>query len=461
MKKSSIFLLIIIILICTGCTTKTNLYTNAPSGYTEITSIDNLSFSIPLALSSKATAVTQILDDISYNSNDAYSFNNGSDSYILFCMNEIIIIAAKGTQFHFSQFDNKESCLSNDALINTWFQPSGKRLTYKDVTKNSIYKIIVDVTAEVVVTTELYGDYIGKLAVIESEDYEWSLFVGVVAGSNDISSRQFDVINNITQSMSIKAHPIKEEPVYEVVIDSSFKDNETSLNENNKNENEIITPNKDTVNISDPDQSSINTDKNLSHINPAYEQKQEDSLNESIKTGFNITNQKDTHRELEKAYSSDEYSMLSLGQSGLLSCINSDEHPIIRINSVYTGEAATNKIKKYVNTQSVYDYYPAPDGYSWHLIEYDISYQNCTNNPYINIKLVGLDGNQLIFRGIPISMRTHDANCNIKEKGKIKYGMWCYYAVPNGCYEYALECGDGNIDKNNSMLAAYYHIKLK
>ena len=56
--------------------------------------------------------------------------------------------------------------------------------------KNDYYKIISNVTAEVVITSELYGDYSGKLATIESGDEEWSLFVGVVAPSTGAMSKE-------------------------------------------------------------------------------------------------------------------------------------------------------------------------------------------------------------------------------------------------------------------------------
>ena len=68
---------------------------------------------------------------------------------------------------------------------------------------------------------------------------------------------------------------------------------------------------------------------------------------------------------------------------------------------------------------------------------------------YINVKLKGLDGENLRFRGIEYSQRCFDIQISQNE-------FYSYYAIPNGCPEYALEIGEGTI--NNSLESGYYHI---
>ena len=71
----------------------------------------------------------------------------------------------------------------------------------------------------------------------------------------------------------------------------------------------------------------------------------------------------------------------------------------------------------------------------------------------MNVKVKGVDGNNLVFSGVPYSSRSYELG---KEDGIIR----CFYAVPVGCHEYALECGTSDTETpgvgNN---AAYYHIK--
>lgn len=471
--KKCVILLLSVVLLLSGCgISKNTAYSIPKSGYLEITYLDRLSFYVPQYIIKQATAVTQIEDGMEYNSNEIYSFNNGVDTYILFCMDELIILAQKGTNFHFSGSEDKKSCLENSGVLNTWFESSGKKLNYIDSEKSEIYKIIANVKAEVVITSELYGDYAGKLAVIESGEDEWSVFAGAIADSTSaLSDDQLSVIDGITKSMSLKENVVKEEPTYDVVIEQSLKVNDNQKPEADSETSEEADK-KDTV--SDPVTDEIEedpqstgetgketdpeTDKEQTE-NPADQSPVEPDASSTHKRGFNVTNQRKQEKELDKAYSSDVYSMLKLGQCGILSTVSKDgvQEPVIRLNKVYTGEEAKRKIKQYADTQSIYDYFDAPDGYTWNLVEYDVSYQNCTSTPYINIKLVGLDGNNLVFRGVPVTKRTHDASYEQKVEGDNIYRMYCYYAVANGCHEYALECGDGTVD-DDILSSAYYYI---
>ena len=136
--------------------------------------------------------------------------------------------------------------------------------------------------------------------------------------------------------------------------------------------------------------------------------------------------------------------MLSIGQTGVLDAGASDgktlERTNITIQKLYIGDEAKNIIKSHCQTAgALYEYEEAPAGYSWHVVEYTL-----LKDPaelYVNIKMLGLDGEKLKFRGVPASSRTYDIY-SFKEQAEAGYiKLYCYYAVPNGCKEYMLECG--------------------
>ena len=135
------------------------------------------------------------------------------------------------------------------------------------------------------------------------------------------------------------------------------------------------------------------------------------------------------------------------------------ETPIIRINKIYTGKEA----KKIVNNSSnefLIHGFEAPRGYTWHVAEYDVSYESCSEDIYINIKIEGLDGNKLYFRGIPCEERTYDSSYAVStDSAGNSTNHYVFYAVPNGCKEYVLKCGEGSPSKDNTLLAAYYLIQ--
>lgn len=455
-----------------GCG-KSSVYKEMDSSYTPINNIDNLEFSIPLSFSNSATAITEISDESEYSSNTPYSFKNGKDEYVYFKMNELIILAQKGTSFHFDAADDKKECLNQSGVVNTWFSVLGKKFSYEESEAGDIHKLIADVNAEVVITRDLYGDYIGKLAVISDGTDEWSLFVGTVGSSmDDLSANQKEVLTDISKSMCLKDNPVEVIPEYDVVINQSLKETEDTeeaqgagasgpagnadeviIMQNGEDDN--IIPEKDISEGINTESSSAGSDTETSMERPASPM--------PSRVGMNRSNQLSRKREMGKAYQSDEYAMLSLGQGGILSATNENgisETPIIRINRIYTGDEAINKIRSLLNQNTEYKYFDAPEGYSWNVAEYDVSYDNCAGTPYINIKLVGVDGNPLVFRGIMSSKRTHDANFAVSVEENNIYGCLCYYPVPNGCKEYALECGDGTTDSKNTDLAAYYLIKI-
>ena len=71
--------------------------------------------------------------------------------------------------------------------------------------------------------------------------------------------------------------------------------------------------------------------------------------------------------------------------------------------------------------------------------------------------MVGFDGEKLKYRGVGYSKRTYDIWTNVTEGDDgWEYGYIAFYAVPNGCYDYAIACGDQT--ENGYGYKAYYKI---
>ena len=60
------------------------------------------------------------------------------------------------------------------------------------------------------------------------------------------------------------------------------------------------------------------------------------------------------------------------------------------------------------------------------------------NELYTNIRIEGLDGERLKYHGISCTTRTYDMIYDWDSTTD----LYCYYAVPDGCGEYMLECGN-------------------
>ncbi len=99
--------------------------------------------------------------------------------------------------------------------------------------------------------------------------------------------------------------------------------------------------------------------------------------------------------------------------------------------------------------------YEIPDGCHWEAIEYKIIYRTY-EHPYVNTKLIGLDGNRLEYNGVKYSSRTFDANENSVRNGNTITRLITYYAVPDGCTDYIIRFGD--VAEGDRGMASYYHI---
>lgn len=499
--------------------------------YKTIYDVDGISFMANTNILSRATAVSEISENMDIE-RDMYYVYKDQNTYLFFCLNEIVIAAQKGTAFHFGDYEAKEDAVENSSIAGLWFQVNGNKLEYED--KNPF---IANVNGGLVISNELYADYIGQMAVVSDGNTEWALYVGVPGLDTkfkDLSSNTRSSISTIAKSLVLSNEkPVIEEDTYEVVVNSGVSnvneeptENEdvietadlesVKINSETETETESITDNpsieesseeipetiviveeteEPTENVSE-ESSDEETDTKETTVEITEETieeelteiEDEDSTESSgedllannseekepvtptvvSSTPINLNNQKKTlPRTSDKAYTSDIYAMLNLKDNGIIEEFDKDTReivkPIINVQRVYKGQTAIKMIKDYCNNHALYNYFDAPLGCSWHIAEYYLSYEGCNTTPYIDMKLKGLDGEVLKFKGITYGKRCYDMFHEVEkvEDSDFMGPYYCYYAVPNGCSEYALECGTGNIDYASDSKAAYYLIRIK
>ena len=508
--------------------------TIAPQGnYKTIHDIVGVAFDVNTAFTSKATAVSEISEEMEISRDEYYVYKNGSSKYLLFCMNDILIAAEGGTSFNFTDKPDYAS-VEASGVSGVWFESNSQDLKYKKADG----KTICEVNGGFCVTSEVYEDYVGKLCVMNDGTNEWSLFVGVPG--KDIKYKKLDdnvkegiehIIDTMQYSDFVNERP---EEVYEVAIgnedtrpkedpEESKEDEivpdtaevpeeagaeeentedaseETEAVESEEQELSEDTESEDVevVEIEDGSDSTddVNGDETSEEPSGDTGEQSEDNteetdteadneepeitpeptpaavadaepVEESNQRGeaVNLSNQRKLTKIDNKAYSSSIYSMLSLKDNGIITeyDIATGElvTPIISIRRVYTGKKAVDKILQYCEDSGDFNYFEPPIGCSWHVAEYYILWKGSTVKPYINIKLKGLDGEILKYKGIKYNKRTYDIFTYKEEKDDIDGNLFCFYAVPNGCRDYVLECGTGNIDQENSGCnAAYFRIK--
>lgn len=397
-------------------TSAENLTQEKMPGYTEVTSVPGISFFINSNFVDKATAITQVSDNISFQKNQYYSYKNGEDKYLLFNMENLIVAAQKGTDFWINESNDKEYSLLNANMMNIWFTQGSKK--FETVTENDI--TTTKVNAGVAINSTTYGDFCGKLVNIHKDGEEWSLFVGVPGERYDkLSDASQKGIDSILNTLSFNnSSDLLAQDIYAVSIDG----------DNSKQKVEVA-----------------------------------EEIFDYTDDSLNLTNQKNiVDKDEEKAYTSTPYNMLHLGDNGILSTFNDStihyEDAIIKPINVFRGDEAKALINDFCNTTHQYEYIECPPGSAWEVLEYDLNYKNCANDNYVNIKLKGVDGEPLRYRGIKYTARTYDMVYKTEEDGDWVRHFYVYYAVPNGCSEYCLECGERKSVNGEEVNAAYYHI---
>lgn len=400
MKKRIICIALMFILCSTGCGSNTKIYEGHSSGYTEVTCVNGAKFDMYTPFLELATAITTISPDGNYSGN-TYLYKDGNSQYLFFNMDSLIVVVEKGTEFDFQSSSDYGTTISNSDISGVWFSPDNKKLVYSEKNKNNVYKIVTEVEAEVSITPTLYGSFVGKFASIKYDNQEYSMFIGVPGDTyKDIPKKQKEIISHIA---------------------ATFTKGETVAENTNKEIKNVEKPSEET-NTNEPTTVTVKSNQGR------YEN-----------------------------MSSDIYHMLQIGDTGTYRALSNSgkttEESCITIQRLYTGEDAKRIIRDYCKSdESLFSYSDAPDGSSWHVVEYTL--EKSPEDLYTDIKIEGLDGGKLRFRGVSYSSRTHDIFKYITKTDKGYSKVYCYYPVPNGCTEYMLECGT-NVETDTTT-ACYY-----
>lgn len=421
MRKNFTLLLILTIQIsfATGC--GANLYDVPKKGYTQASSVRGVYFDMPTGFLEQATAITDITDDVDYSKN-TFLYKNGKDTYLMFNMEGVIVAVEQGTSYNLRDAKDVKARLTETDVCEVWIT-GDQKISYSEQEKKGQYKLIAEAYADVSVTSTLYATCYGQFATVQYKDYECSMFVGVPCQSKDeLSGTQKDTIEHIAKSLTMDIEYVE----YILTAQEVESNKETT-------ESSEITETEEVV---------IGTEEQGEEITTKPSDKtEEDKKNEHEESG--AVSLGSNQGEAVDGYS-DIYHMLEIGQMGILDAGAEDgktlERTSITIQSLYTGEEAIQIIKNHCASDSaLYEYEDAPAGYAWHVVEYTTKKQ--PDELYVNIKILGLDGEKLKFRGVPASSRTYDIFTSMVVSEEECSKLYCFYAVPNGCKEYMLECG--------------------
>ncbi len=429
-------------------------------GFVTVESVPGISFQVKKAYSDVAQAVLEISENINFLDYQTYTYKNGEDTYLLFNINNYIVIAKRGTEFKLSEGSEN---LKYKSLNGIWFSATNK-VTSADG------KYMVPVTAEVVITNKIYNDFVGILTTIENNGEEWSLFSGTIKENelNDYISSSMCIDNtneNIGEIMAVDIGDIPETeplPVEDTTEDASEEITEEPnepIAEEPESVEEIIVEEP----IEEPEELVIEEPEENPEIieEPVIEEVIEEpeiTIVDNGKETFSLeTNQKTIEKEEDKAYTSTIYSMLKLGDTGY-TVLRSDslnyEDVYIKPVEILDEKRTISQIQKYINNGlSYYEEYNIPKGSHLEACVYNVKFN--TDDVYLNILLKGLDGETLVYQGISYSSRTYDIIYDETVSGWNNNRI-VYYYVPNGCTEYVLQFGDGN---GENIQTCFYKIE--
>lgn len=202
-KKTFVCMVMVVLLTISGC--GNTLYRKNIRDYTNVTSIEGLKFELPSDVLENCTMISEIDQDIDY-SDGTYLYKNGTDTYILFNINAVVIAVQKGTSFSLSNSENKQESIMNHSVCDIWMSPVKNKIKYKSSKSNDAFKLIADVKGNVSITPELYGKFIGKFVYVEIDGCEYSMFAGIRVNYNGtISEKKKRIISNIAKSMMISS----------------------------------------------------------------------------------------------------------------------------------------------------------------------------------------------------------------------------------------------------------------
>lgn len=244
-----------------------------------------------------------------------------------------------------------------------------------------------------------------------------------------------DTATEYTEELSVEMESLIEET--EEMTSSEYELNEIEVDESQAEISEI-----EVIEVFEETEEEL-TQETTENIDE-FQQKEQERHSTII-----LNNQKNTVKEDNKVYYSDIYDMLPLNKYGYASVRTNRgyEKAVVKLDTIYIGQDAVRIIKDgYIKAGE--RYFESQEGTSWHVAHYTVDYSECSDKGYLDVKLRGMDGEDLRFRGISYSKRTYVIPVSDNE-------YYCFYEVPNGCKEYVLECGDGSVDSQETI-AAYY-----
>lgn len=490
--RTSLATAVTMALLLTGC--GSSIYASHSSDYVKETHVNGALFDSPSSIIDQATAITAITNDME---SGTYLYKDGESTYLLFDSDSIVIMAQRGTEFNFSNSSDYETTLKEHGLNTIWFDEIDENLNYKTSTSNGNFKIIMDVKADVSITSDVYGLFAGKLAVLEANGEEYAIFIGVPGETMKVlSNGQKDMVNHVVASLNVNTEYIPADETKEEK--QSDKETETSTAEESQSEpvsNEVvdgtaeqeeeIEPVEEEVTV-EPAENSDNQEVILEEVDSSKEKntdekaedastdtssEEEEKVEDANKNAEDVSKDKTSTKNSQKdsvVYSNQKndteaasslYNMKSVGDTTTIAAQTYDsknyEMGTITLDALMTGEDAISFLKTKLGEK----YKDADPGMSWNVIKY-----TSTINPedaYIDARLEGLDGEKLKHKGLSYSKRTFDYLKEVTAEGTSYTNYYQYYQVPNGCREYLVELGMfGNNADDIRSLNAYYKISL-
>ena len=479
LKKISLSVVLAAGLLLTGCgSSKMDVYVTPSKSYSAVTSIDGIKFAVPSKFIHAATTISEITENNNFSEHTAYVMQDDPTKYMLFCMDTVVISVQKGTNFGFYNLDSNtiEQGLEQGSVNEILCNKDGKKFSYATSSSGGVLKLVGKVTAQVVITKNLYGDFHGELAVLYDGNTEYSLFVGVPDSIEDTSSSIEETLNTVAGSLSTyTAQPGQDSGNdYAVVVDNGSTQSTVSTSESaNEPATEASTEDstsETTENAAQEATDSITEANTESAAEAATEAPVEASTSESTETNAENASESTTKTSAENENTdimpafpenqikdSTAKTPLSLKDAGTISAKASSGKGYIELGvqlySVSTGDAVNKTIAAYVKNADRQLSAKAPVGTYWVMGTYRVDPGALSESelPYIQINLKGTDGNDLKQAGVSYSDRTYDMG----EQSDGTYAF--YFAVPYNCDSYMLVFGDGTPE--NGYKAAYYLIE--
>ncbi len=485
-KISLLTILISVITLFSGCG---SVYESHQSSYTENTSIQGVTFDAPTQIIAKATAINNIVSTEEYDG--AYIYKNGVDEYVLFSMKEMLVICGP-TEFDWQNNGENATTLASDDILGAWLKIDTDTEDFKTNTKNSggIYKIVGNAHADYSVTPKNYNTFDGYFATINNGEQEYSMFVGFA--QEELYSSNKDLMQHIVKSLSFNGDAINTS-----VDTTEEKEEVDTTGESNVSEEETVevieTPSEDSTVETDeiPEETLIEEQSEESEENAADDS---DGLNEDEEEiiATTISSDEEPEEPTEEASTDtteenaetiedseptedngdDEqiisentmdliddsismatvkvstcYAPLSLGEYG--QCYTLDKNgenqaQVVCVSEVFSGDEAKSLIDSMDGRKA-----NPKEGTHFEVAKFTTTAD--TSNEYIDVKIEGLDGERLVYRGVSYTKRVYDLT------SKEPFVCYVYYEVPNGCKEYLLELG---IQTNEIEIpTANYYIK--